>query len=130
MTPKKYLSQYRFLDAAINAKKEHCEALRKKAQSAGGNTSNGIRSSQPYDRVGDITNRVVDMEREEIARLEAEQIEIISVINAVPEQQLRTILELKYINCLSFEKIAERMQYNCRHVRRLHKKALARIKMS
>ncbi len=129
MTPKEYLSRYRFLDVAINAKRERCETLRQKAQSAGGSMGGGIRSSQPYDRVSEITNRVVDMEREEIDRLEAEQMEIKSAINAVPDPQLRTLLELKYIHCLTLEEVAKRMRYSYSQICRLHGKALHQIIM-
>ncbi len=132
MTPKEYLSRYRWLDAEINAKLEQREELRRKAQTVGGDPGSGVRSSQPYDRVGEITARIVDLEREindDIDRLISLQEEIREAINAVPEQRLRTLLEFRYINCLTLEKTAERMNYSYPQICRLHGRALSKIKM-
>ncbi len=132
MTLKEYLSRYRFLDAAINAKLKQCEALRQKAQTAGGNTGSGIHNSQPYDRVGEITARIVDLEQEineDIDRLINIQAEISSAIHTVQELRLRTILEMRYINCMTLEEIAKHMHYSYPQIRRLHEKALRQIKM-
>ena len=131
MTAKEYLSRYRFLNDDINAKLEQVAELRRKAQSVGGGNSTGTHSSQPYDRVGEITAKIVDLEREineEIDRSVDIQREIRRSISTVPEQRLRTILEYRYINGLTFEQIAVKMNYSYKQTCRLHGKALSEIK--
>ena len=132
MTAKEYLSRYRFLNDDINAKLEQVAELRRKAQSVGGGNSTGTHSSQPYDRVGEITAKIVDLEREindEIDRSVDIQREIRRSISTVPEQRLRTILEYRYINGLTFEQIAVKMNYSYMQICRLHGKALNEVKM-
>lgn len=96
MTPKEYLSRCRRLDAAINAKLEQCEELRRKARTVSG-SSGGTHSTSPYDRIGETTAKIVDLEREinaDINRLIDIQREVLSAISSVQEQRLRTLLEL------------------------------------
>lgn len=131
MTAKEYLAQYRTLNDSINAKLEQVAELRRKAQTVGGN-SDGTHSSAPYDRIGEITARIVDLEREineEIDRSIDVQREIRAAIATVPEARLRTLLEYKYINLLALDETAVRMNYSYPQICRLHGRALARVKM-
>lgn len=132
MTVKKYLSRYRTLDDSINAKLEQVEELRRKAQTVGGGGDRtGARSSQPRDRVGEITNRLVDLEREineEIDQSVDLQREIRAAIAAVSEERLRTLLEYKYINGFTLEQIAVAMNYSYPQICRLHGKALMLVR--
>ena len=128
MTAKEYLSQYRTLNDSIDAKLMQVAELRRKAQTVSCGNGTGAHSSQPYDRIGEITARIVDLEREineDIDRSIDLQREIRAVIAAVPEQRLRTLLELRYINCMTFERIACEMNYSYMQICRLHGKALA-----
>ncbi len=130
MTPKEYLSRYRWLDAEINAKLEQREELRRKAQTVGGDPGSGVRSSQPYDRVGEITARIVDLEREineDIDTLVDLQREIRQRIAEIPDEKQRTVLELRYINCLPFNEIADRMYYSPENIFILHQKGLKNL---
>ena len=135
MTAKDYLNRYRFLNDGINAKLMQVEDLRSKAQTvSGGNSgsSGGAHSSQPYDRIGESTAKIVDLEREineEIDRLVDIQREIRKAIAAVPEERLRTLLEYKYLNCMTLEEIAVRMDYSYPQICRLHGRALQPVKM-
>lgn len=132
MTAKEYLSQYKDLNDSINAKLEQVGELRRKAQTVGSGNSDGAHSSTPRDRIGEITDRIVDLEREineDIDRSIDLQREIRAAIATVPEVRLRTLLELRYINCLTLEKIAVRMDYCYMQICRLHGKALTAVKM-
>ena len=132
MTAKEYLSQYKDLNDSINAKLEQVGELRRKAQTVGSGSSDGAHSSTPRDRIGEITDRIVDLEREineDIDRSIDLQREIRAAIATVPEVRLRTLLELKYINCLTLEEIAVRMGYCYMQICRLHGKALTAVKM-
>ena len=135
MTTKEYLSRYRWQNDRINANLEQVAELRRKARtvaSHGSGDTAGAGSSVIYDRVGEITARIVDMEHEideEIDRCIDIQREVLSAISAVPDERLRHLLELKYINCLTLEEIAVRMGYCYMQICRLHGKALSAVKM-
>lgn len=132
MTAKEYLSQYRSLNDSINAKLEQVAELRRKARTVSSGSSDGTHSSTPRDRIGEITARIVDMEREineDIDRSVDLQREIRAAIAAVPEMRLRTLLEYKYINLLTLEETAARMNYSYPQICRLHGRALQSVKM-
>lgn len=131
MTTKEYLSRYRWQNDSINAKLEQVAELRRKAQTVCSGISDGTHSSTPYDRIGEITARIVDLEREineDIDRSIDVQREIRAAIATVPDERLRHLLELRYINCLTLEEIARRMDYSYKQICRLHGKALLQIR--
>lgn len=131
MTAKEYLSQYRSLNDNINAKLEQVAELRRKARTVSSGSSDGTHSSTPRDRIGEITARIVDMEREineDIDRSVDLQREIRAAIAAVPEMRLRTLLEYKYINLLTLEETAVRMNYSYKQICRLHGQALLQVR--
>lgn len=131
MTTKEYLSRYRWQNDRINAKLEQVAELRRKAQTVCSGSSDGSHSSTPYDRIGEITARIVDLEREineDIDRSIDVQRGILTAISTVPDERLRHLLELRYINCLTLEEIARRMDYSYKQICRLHGKALLQIR--
>ena len=131
MTAKEYLSQYRTLNDSINAKLMQAEELRRKAQTVSCGNGTGAHSSQPYDRIGEITARIVDLEREineDIDRSVDLQREIRAAIAAVPEERLRTLLEYKYLNGFTLEQIAVAMNYSYPQICRLHGRALMLVR--
>lgn len=128
MTAKEYLSQYRLLDARINAKLKQLEDLRERAFSVSCGQNTGAHSSTPYDRVGELAAKIVDRESEinrDIDTLVELQREISGKIALVRDEKLRLLLELRYINCMTFERIACEMNYSYMQICRLHGKALA-----
>lgn len=132
MTAKEYLSQYKDLNDSINVKLEQVGELRRKAQTVSSGSSDGTRSSTPRDRIGEITARIVDLEREineDIDRSIDLQREIRAAIATVPEVRLRTLLEYKYINLLTLDETAVRMNYSYPQICRLHGRALQSVKM-
>ncbi len=131
MTTKEYLSRYRWQNDRINAKLEQVAELRRKAQTVCSGSSDGSHSSTPYDRIGEITARIVDLEREineDIDRSIDVQRGILTAISTVPDERLRHLLELRYINFLTLEEIARRMDYSYKQICRLHGKALLQIR--
>lgn len=128
MTAKEYLTQYRTLNDSINAKLGQVAELRRKAQTAGGGSSDGAHSPLPYDRIGEITAKICDREAEincEIDALVELQREISAKIARVDDSRLRLLLELRYLNCMTFERVAVAMNYSYMQVCRLHGRALA-----
>ena len=53
--------------------------------------------------------------------------EIVHAIDAVNNPELRTLLELRYLCFKSWEAIAREMEFNVRHVYRLHGEALKKV---
>lgn len=132
MTAKEYLSQYKDLNDSINAKLEQVGELRRKAQTVSSGSSDGTHSSTPHDRIGEITARIVDLEHEineDIDRSIDLQREIRAAIATVSEVRLRTLLEYKYINLLTLDETAVRMNYSYPQICRLHGRALQSVKM-
>lgn len=131
MTAKEYLSQYRMLDARIKSKQQQLSDLRERAVSVSGGNGNGSHSGTPYDRVGELTAKIVDREGEitrDIEALVQLQREITAKIDLVEDNKLRLVLELRYISCYTIERIACEMNYSYRQVCRLHGKALLEIR--
>lgn len=98
--------------------------------------------SLTYDKIGSKSNNnnssveqaiIKKTEYERIKYAEIESCnrlkeEIHSTILALPDSSQRMVLLYKYEQYLSFEEIAEKMNYSRMQVFRLHKKALERIK--
>ena len=84
------------------------------------------------DKVGAIVANIVDLQSElavQAKTMKAEQEIVQAVIDAVDEPDLRQLLILRYINGLTWEKIAVDMNYSWRHTLRLHGAALAAVKI-
>lgn len=131
MTTKEYLSRYRWQNDRINAKLEQVAELRRKAQTVSGGSSDGSHSSTPYDRVGELTLKIVALENkinEEIDKSVDLQNEIRAAIARVPDERLQSLLEYKYINGYTLEEIAVRMDYSYPQICRLHGRALRSVK--
>lgn len=129
MTPKEYLSRYRTLNNEINAKLEQKRQLYELATSAAPSTTRGS-GGNISDKVGRTVAKLLDLEREinaDIDRLVDLRREIEEVIAGVPDERLRTLLELRYINGLTFEGIGERLGLSTVQIWRLHKTALEAV---
>lgn len=84
------------------------------------------------DKVGAIVANIVDLQSElavQAKTMKAEQEIVQAVIDAVDDPDLRQLLILRYINGLTWEKIAVDMNYSWRHTLRLHGAALAAVKI-
>ncbi len=131
MTAKQYLSQYRALDARINAKLAQAERIRQLARVAGSNgNSSGVHSSQPYDRIGELTAKIVDLENEineDINALVDLEREIRDCISKIPNANHRAVLELKYINGFTLKQIADKLNYSLDGIKKIHKRALESV---
>lgn len=130
MTAKEYLSRYRTLNSEINAKLEQKQQLFELAASVAPSNTHGA-SGNVSDKVGRTVAKLLDLEREinaDIDRLVDLRREIEAAIAGVPDERLRTLLELRYVNGLTFEQISRRMDYSFSQIRRLHKKSLDFLK--
>lgn len=126
MTAKEYLEQVRTLDALINAKQAEIDGLRQNAES--------ISSPRLADKVqsdgGDpmkIIDKIVDMQIQinlEIDRLVDLKAEVRASIAKVYNKSFVTLLTDRYINGLTLEEIAEKMDKDYRTICRWHGEAL------
>ncbi len=126
MTAKEYLSQYKALNSEINAKLEQKRQLFALATSVAPSTTHGD-CGNVSDKVGRTIAKLLDLEREinaDIDRLVDLRREIEDVIAGVPDERLRMLLELRYVNGLTFEEIAENLDLSTVQIWRLHKIAL------
>lgn len=127
MTAKEYLEQYKTLDVRINAKIAQAKQLRERAQYVSSTSSGGIHGAQPSDKVGELTAKIVDLEREinaEIDCLIDLKREIKERIARIPDVVYRTVLEMRYINGWSIVKISLRLNCSERTIYKTQREAL------
>ena len=129
MTPKEFLSRYRWLNEKINSKLEQAQRIRELASAVSSSCGGG--SGGTSDKVGNAVAKLVDLENDingDIDKLVVIRHEIESAISCVEDEKLQTLLRLRYISCLTWEQIAVKMSYSYKQVCRLHGKALSRVK--
>ena len=130
----KYLKRYITLDREIDRKLKEVGRLRSKltritqvltAEPRGGGTI--------YGKTEEILAKIVDLENEidaDIDRLVAIRDGIKTIIEAVEDDRERLLLQYRYLDGKTFEKIAVEMNYSWRQIHRLHSKALTNVMMS
>lgn len=130
MTSKEYLRQYRTLDLRVNVKLTQIEELRSLAVRLSP-TARFDKVGNVTDKVGRTVSRIVDLERElqnDIDELVQTGEKIRRAINSLTDERLKVILELRYIKGETWGEIAYVLNYDIRHVTRLHGIALRLIK--
>ena len=131
MTPKEYLSQYGRIERNIcrmEEEKEHCRQRALRITPNYEPTISGAGGAS--DRVGQAVEKMARWEEKivaEIDRLCDLREEIETVIGAVPDPVQRELLERRYIQLQSLERIAVEMNYSYERVRHLHGYALAKV---
>lgn len=132
MTTKEWLRRARDLNRLIDAKLAdrdralelacQCTAVlsEDKVQTSHGNTSEDrmIKYVEYTREIDDLIDKLLKL-----------KLEINTVISTVNDYRLQTVLIEYYINCKTWEQVAESMSYDKRHVTRLHGQALQKIKM-
>ena len=128
MTVKEYLNQARTLDKEIDAKLDHLAKIESMV-----NKVTSTISDMPGNPSQDNSKRerylvkMIDLKWEinlEIDELVDTKREINKFIGKLKNNEHRLLLELRYINLCTWEKIAEIMDISVRHVYRLHGSAL------
>ena len=127
MTAREYLSQVKALDNLINAKEMELYKLRLSATSVSSPAFGDKVLSGGENRSMLIVDRIIAMQEEinvEIDRLISLKAEIRAKIKRVYHPQLVALLTDKYINGLTLEQIAEKMDKSYETVRGWHGEAL------
>ena len=130
MTPKEYLSQYGWIERNIRRLEEEKERWRQRALHITPSWSDAPGGGSGEDKIQTAVEKACLVEDKivaEIDRLVNLRQEIITVIAAVPDPAQRELLERRYIQLQSLERIAVEMNYSYVHVKRLHGWALQRI---
>ena len=128
MTAKAYLRSIKYLDAAINAKQRELDRLRHDAENikAISYDKDKVQSSAPSDSTK-IIDKIIDLSKEinsEIDRLIGLKAEAHTKINRVYSDKFISLLTDIYINGITLEQEAEKMDSSYSTICRWHGQAL------
>lgn len=129
----RYLSRYRRLNERIDRLLEEQSRWRERAlkitptlsQTPGGGGS-GSPIERPMDKVLEIDEEI----NREIDTLKTVRQEIRAALNQLEDESLKLLMEYRYIDGLTWEQIAVKMDISWRWSIKLHGKALGKIKIS
>ena len=127
MTAKEYLSQLIHLERLIEAKRLECERLDAMSKKVTSVLSDCKVDSSHSDRNEDVIIRVIELKKDISEKMKAYvklQAEISKEIDEIENVRYRSLLIMRYVNCLKFEEISEKMHYGTRWVLVLHREAL------
>jgi len=130
MTAKQYLRQAYRLNELINSHIREVEQLRLMSTSLPGTNFSQERvqgGNLPGDRMPNIIAKIVDLEQQinqEIDRFIDLKKEIHDSIDKIKNRKEQLVLRYRYIEFLTWEQTAERMNYSIMQVHRIHSNAL------
>ena len=81
-------------------------------------------SAQSYKRIQNDFLELLDRLHQEAETLKNRCNAVLKAINSVEDETLREVLEKRYLEGLTVEKIADAMMYSDSNIKKLHKKAL------
>ena len=126
----RYLSRYRRMSARIDRlldeKRRWWELALKitpNLSQAPGGGENGSRVERPMDKVMEIEAQIT----REIDQLHTIRQEIKEALDQLEDENLRLLMEYRYIDGMTWEQIAEKMDYSRQWVTSLHGRALFQI---
>ena len=131
MIAKEFLRRAREVDRRVDEATERVERLRARLESgrmsslAGMPRGGGADWTATADKLLEL-ERVVNQRTRELVRW---KLAAIDAIRAVEEPRLAEVLELYYIDGLTWEQVAQRMGYEVRQIYRLHGVALWKVKV-
>lgn len=131
MTAKEFLAQAWHIDRRIERRCEERDRLLARLTAGRTANLNGMPRGGGYDWT-DAVSRLIEMEREigaEIIDLCRIKREVNTAINQVEDMRYRQLLELRYRNYYSWERIAREMGFDVRHIYRLHGEALLCVRV-
>ncbi len=132
MNAKEYLPQAYHIDQRIDCKMEQLESLRALATKVNSIMSDMPKGDRNYRTMEENIASIIDLEGEinnDVNKLLNLKKEITSVVRSVNNQEYQTLLELRYLNFINWEKIASKMGYSMPHIFRIHAKALNNLKI-
>lgn len=131
MTTKEYLSQAYRIDQRINGKLNQLADLRLMATNVTAHITDMPGSDSPNLQTMESTViKIVDMEQEITADIDALvdfKRKISSIFRAVTNPEWQLVLEQRYLCFMTWEQIAELLEYSVQHVFRIHGQALKKV---
>lgn len=129
----RYLSRYRRLNQRIDLLLEEQGRWREKAMRitpvlspVPGGGGSGSPIERPMDKVLEIDAEI----NREIDELQTVRQEIRAALNQLEDENLELLMEYRYIDGLTWERIAEKMDYSRQWIFSLHGKALQKIELA
>jgi len=133
MTAKEYLSQALHLDHRIDSKIDQIASLEALATKCTSTITGMPRNPSPSQSpMADAVCKIIDLQellRKDMIALVDKKREIMSVINAIENDEYKTVLEKRYLCFSSWEQIAVDMHYSMEYAFRIHKKALEKVRI-
>lgn len=131
MTAKEYLLQAHYLDIRIDSKLKELTELRSLAMKVTSAYSNTPHTITPDNRrLEKILAGIVDLEKEidtDIDNFVDLQREIKTTIEEVKDEKYKALLEMRYLNQMTWEQIAVKLGYDLRYTYKIHGRALQKI---
>ena len=129
MTAKEFLRRARKVDRRVDEATERVERLREQLEAGRMSSLTGMPRGGGADWT-ETADRLIELERVVNARtreLVHWKMAAIDAFRAVEEPRLAEVLELYYIDGLTWEQVAQRMGLDVRWVYRLHGRALLEV---
>ena len=127
-----WLSRYRSICRRIRNKLDNIERLHSIETKITPTLSDMPKGGGQENKIESATESIIEIQSQiadEIRQLTFTRSEIENAIRAVPDENYRELLELRYIDGLTWEKIAVKMNYTYRWVCTLHGKALGSVEI-
>lgn len=133
MTAKEYLRQAYLLDQRIDSRIEQLHSLKELALKC-----TSVVTGMPHSpnkgesRLEDTVTKIVDLQTEinrDIDRLVDLKRDIVQVIGEVDNPVYQALLEKRYLSFMSWEQLAGEMSISVVYAFKLHKRALAQVKI-
>ena len=131
MTAKEFLRRARSVDRRIDEAKERVDRLRAQLEAGRMSSVTGMPRGGAKDWT-ETADRLIELEQRvnaQVREMVRWKLDAIGAIRSVGEPRLAEVLELYYIDGMTWEQVAQRMGLDVRWVYRLHGKALLLVKV-
>jgi RNA polymerase sigma factor (sigma-70 family) len=128
-----WLKSYRALDGKIESMTEQLQVWNARATKITATISQEPKAAGSGDQLQRCIDQICELQTEiaqEMDKLRKRKQEIETAIHGLNEKSYQDILWYRYIQGMTFEEIAIKMNYSWRQVCRKHKNAVEKLKMS
>lgn len=127
---KKWLLEYRKLDQDIERDMEELQRWKSRAEKITSSVSDMPKGGNQGDRLQLAVDRICELEERLNGKIDAavkRRKEMEAAIATVEDRTLQLLLRYRYIDGMTWEQIAVKMNYDYRWTLRLHERALTRL---
>lgn len=131
MTAKEFLRRARSVDRRVDEAQERVQRLRARLESGRMSAVTGMPRGGSADWT-ETADRLIELEQvvnQRTRELVRWKLAAIDAIRSVEEPREAELLELYYIDALTWEQVAQRMALDLRWVYRLHGRALTKVRV-